>query len=173
MTSLDPVSIAKAAVGKGVTHQYQSGNTLNSTKQNTSRNGIGISNSVMSGIPTDSSNKFTFLDPSQLGMGIESSLSELHTNFRNSLNEANAEEAGNNDFNNSQDNPNNQINHQCTLHRESSLVDLAIIPSLNSTLPQAQSLNMYSGFNNKNESDYGMTFIDFPMDNVPLAPPED
>lgn len=174
MTSLDPVSIAKAAVGKGVTHQYQSANNHNSNNTtNKATNNIGISNSVMSGIPTDSSNKFTFLDPSQLGMGIESCLSELQTNFRNSLNEANAQAGNTNDFNNSTNQLGNQDNNQCTMQRESSLVDLAIIPSLSSALPQAQTSNTYTGLNNKSEADYGMTFIDFPMDNAPLAPPEE
>ena len=173
MTSLDPVSIAKAAVGKGVTHQYQTVNNQNKSNntKNNATNNIGISNSVMSGIPTDSSNKFTFLDPSQLGMGIESCLSELQTNFRNSLNEANAQAGNTNDFNNN--NNMNQDNNQCTMQRESSLVDLAIIPSLNSALPQAQTSNTYIGLNNKNEADYGMTFIDFPMDDAQLAPPEE
>jgi hypothetical protein len=171
MTSLDPLSIAKSAVGKGVTHQYHSAST---SQQNTS-NGMGASNNIISGIPTDSSNKFTFLDPSQLGMGIESCLSELQNNFRNSLNEANAK-AGNNNMN-SNNQTTNQSHLQCSMQRESSLVDLAIIPSLSSILPASQTTTIPAtnnvSMNKSLESDYGMTFIDFPLDPSTLPPPED
>ncbi len=217
MTSLDPLSIAKSAVGKGVTHQYSSssGNNNLKTVSNTSttgatsstNSGIGIGQSIISGIPTDSCNKLTFLEPSQLGMGLESCLSELQTNFQNSLNEANANNyssdgtnnmnngnnnisSSNNNFNNNNNgniamNNNNNNNNmssqftntqhqpQPTMQRESSLVDLAIIPSLSSTFPQSagnMSLDNNLTSNSKSlENDYGMTFIDFPIAGLPPA----
>ena len=197
-SSLDPLSIAKSAVGKGVTHQYQSVTNTQSTTNSTNGNngggasgGVGINTNLISGIPTDSSNKFTFLDPPQLGMGIESCLSELQTNFRNSLNEANAKNDDcndpnnsnmNNDMNNNSNannsfNTNNQNHNQLSMTRDSSLVDLAIIPSLSSTQFTNYSLNNNTTINDKSlESEYGMTFIDFPtggIDPASLPPPED
>jgi hypothetical protein len=160
ISSLDPASIAKAAVGKGVTHQYQPSSS-NASKVS---NNVLNNNLINNGIPTDSSNRFTFLDPSQLGMGIESCLSELKNNFRNSLNEAaKADEAKNTDSN-----ENGSLSYFpqfSSLTRESSLVDLAIIPSLHTTQSQA---NLFSSaMNDKTlESEYGMTFIDFPNDGV-------
>jgi hypothetical protein len=75
------------------------------------------------------------------------------------------------------------------MQRESSLVDLAIIPSLSSILPPSVgnaengsesnnlSLTPTMTMNNKIslEADYGMTFIDFPtggIDPSTLPPPE-
>lgn len=217
MTSLDPLSIAKAAVGKGVTHQYSSslpstqhrhhGNVNASTNNRTGtgtsiNNGIGIGQGIISGMPTDSCNKLTFLEPSQLGMGLESCLSELQTNFQNSLNEANANNnsntnninssntnitngsnnlnmnnngAGNTGMNNNNNINGQYTNTQATMQRESSLVDLAIIPSLASTLNQSAGNNSISldtslTSNSKSlENDYGMTFIDFPIGGLPQA----
>jgi hypothetical protein len=188
MTSLDPLSIAKSAVGKGVTHQYHSSlppqttsapsntNTNTTSSTNNANNGVSISNSLINGIPTDSSNRFTFLDPSQLGMGIESCLSELQNNFRNSLNEAN--KSGNDmNGNNGNDQSANSLQVLNSMQRESSLVDLAIIPSLSSILPPSttQSTNNIASNNKSLESEYGMTFIDFPtggIDPSTLPPPE-
>jgi hypothetical protein len=211
MISLDPSAIAKAAVGKGVTHQFHSstltqptngtitnnsstnGNVnVNNVPSNSTNNGIGACNNIINGIPMDSSNKLTFLDPSQLGMGIENCLSELQTNFRNSLNEANAKDNTTNDHGGNCNN-NGALNQQQLQHlsmqRESSLVDLAIIPSLSSILPPSVgnaengsesnnlSLTPTMTMNNKIslEADYGMTFIDFPtggIDPSTLPPPE-
>lgn len=184
-SSLDPASLAKSAVGKGITHQYQSSIPQSTTKSTSSGGvgGIGIGTNLISGIPTDSSNKFTFLDPSQLGMGIESCLSELQTNFRNSLNEANAKSDGcndpnnNNNLNNSNNN-NSQNQNLSSMTRDSSLVNLAIIPSLNSTqsFTHSYTYNNNTTLNdNSLESEYGMTFIDFPtggIDPSTLPPPE-
>ncbi len=93
-------------------------------------------------------------------MGIESCLSELKNNFRNSLNEAVKADGGKNI-----DNPENCSSsffpQFSSLTRESSLVDLAIIPSLHTTQSQANFFS--SAMNDKtSESEYGMTFIDFP-----------
>jgi hypothetical protein len=168
ISGFDPASIAKAAVGKGVTHQYHPSNTQKST----SINGVKV-NGINNGIPTDSSNRFTFLDPSQLGMGIENCLSELKNNFRNSLNEANAKadisNINNDDANNIDNNSVSSYYYPqyTSLTRESSLVDLAIIPSLHTS--QSTSNMFLSSSNNYEktlESEYGMTFIDFPTDGI-------
>lgn len=152
ISSLDPATIAKSAVGKGVTHQYHPSSSSSSNVSN---------NLINNGIPTDSSNRFTFLDPSQLGMGIESCLSELKNNFRNSLNEAAKMDEAKNNTDNIENSSSSFFPQFSSLTRESSLVDLAIIPSLHTTQSQANFFS--SAMNDKTlESDYGMTFIDFP-----------
>jgi len=167
--NLDPMSIAKAAVGKGVTHQSSSLVSLPTAMLSSG------SYSITSGIAEDSSNNFTFLDPPQLGMGIENCLSELQTNFRNSLNETNDGSNNNNNANNNNGGlPNSNVQYNSyssngnkIMERESSLVDLAMIPSLSSTYKH----NMKS-----NEVDYAITFHDFPtggIDPSTLPPPED
>lgn len=125
--SLDPLTLAQSAVGKGVQHQF-------------------LMSSGPASHPGESLNKstepnkdtFTFLEPSQLGMGIEKSLSELQNNFRNSLNEHGQ-----------------STDDLSKLKRVSSLVDLAMIPSLNSIEPTPV-------YQMTTTSENLMSFVDFP-----------
>merc|ERR1712222_170967 len=81
---------------------------------------------------------FTFQDPHQLGMDVQSSLSELTSNFQNSL----LEEGGG-----GEDHPSGMLS------RNSSLVDLAMLHPVEPTPVSEMKV--------KSEPDF-MTFVDFP-----------
>lgn len=168
----NPSSLAKSVVGKGVAHQFnlQSGASIVSSESSAS--GAITTKSLDGFRDQGTGNKFTFLDPSQLGMGIDSvdnSLSELQNNYHSSLNASNDQRGG------------AQSNNALTpsgnpLKRESSLVALAMIPSLSNfeavSMESAQSsINVqkdsnshHDGTNNVPNEDKGdmMSFIDFP-----------
>lgn len=141
--SLDPTSIAKSAVGKGVAHHFtlQSANNTNtSVSSSTAATSISTrsSSNSLDGFKqfnNGTGKNFTFLDPSQLGMGIENietSLSELQNNFQSSLGEhdANVNNSGGTGTITS-----GISNNGGSMKRDSSLVALAMIPSLHSIEP--------------------------------------
>jgi hypothetical protein len=163
MLTVDPHVLAKAAVGKGIAHQF-SFNTNPSSSSITNRSSTNIAKPVISGDDMTkyhgiSSNQFTFLDPSQLGMDIESSLCELQNNYQNSLNESvPCTDYNDDDFSKS------------GLRRESSLVALAMIPSLGSIEPTSVSEMKDRGdvihsndiVDDIDDDKNMMNFIDFP-----------
>lgn len=160
--SLDPFAIAKAAVGKGISHQFsihnKSASCTISNQNNPNSARFTNVGPVKAKQQVSSSNQFTFLDPSQLGMDIESSLCELQNNYQNSLNEVGDFSDYNDDF-----------FSKTGLRRESSLVALAMIPSLSSIEPTPVSeLQEVEGGAVGNiiedmDDDKGMmSFMDFP-----------
>lgn len=129
--SLNQNQLAKSVVGRGVTHQYVQNTIPPPSPATTSINPPVINSSS----PAPS---FTFLDPHQLGMGITDCLSELKNNFANSL--VNTENSQNNSTSNgskqhvsngkTQTQNSNGTTSQTPLSRISSLVDLAMIPTI-------------------------------------------
>ena len=129
--SLNQNQLAKSVVGRGVTHQYVQ-NTIPPPSPATTSINPPVTNSSS---PAPS---FTFLDPHQLGMGITDCLSELKNNFANSL--VNTENSQNNSTSNgskqhvsngkTQTQNSNGTTSQTPLSRISSLVDLAMIPTI-------------------------------------------
>jgi len=164
--SVDPQVIAKAAVGKGISHQFSVHNH-SSPLSVLNRTSTNVTKPVISGTdPTskyqgNSSNNFTFLDPSQLGMDIESSLSELQNNYQNSLNESVSCTDYNDDY-----------FSKSGLRRESSLVALAMIPSLGSIEPTSvsemqrgvDSIDAHNSVDDTDDEKNMINFIDFPGD---------
>ncbi len=170
--STDPSSIAKSVVGKGVAHHFAMQTAPSAVSSQTS-SACNLSSSNLDGFRDQGTgNNFTFLDPPQLGMGvdyIENNLSELQNNYQSSLNacsSAGVESGG----------VQSQSSLEPTgkpLHRDSSLVALAMIPSLSSVdltaaaqmpAPTAvgQSDNDGSNAENDEKGPGMMTFIDFP-----------
>lgn len=138
----NPHSIAKSAVGKGVCHQFTY------TSQQLPTFPADAEASVKDPTKeTSASSTFTFLDPVQLGMGIESSLSELKNNFRNSLNDAERQDQDVGDH----------------MKRESSLVNLAMIPEMSILTSDENSDQRQSNLSPSNL----FTFIDFPHELEP------
>lgn len=132
-SSTDPSALAKSAVGKGVAHHF----TMLPTKVPSC---AASSRSTSLTFSLDASklqhpacfgNNFTFLDPSQLGMEVQSDLSALQTNFQNSLTAALP--SGSKSNGNVDNTSSNTSGPQ--LKRESSLVALAMIPNLESFEP--------------------------------------
>ena len=138
--STDPSSLAKSAVGKGVAHHFS---FRSSSSGEDNRNGINNSNVNSSG------NIFTFLDPSQLGMGIDNSLSELQSNYQSSLNETSADSS--------------KTTVKSQLRRDSSLIALAMIPSLQSIEPTPVSELQAPATASVDDDKTNFTFIDFPI----------
>jgi len=144
-----PDDLAKTAVGRGIKHQF------------------GTNNPTTPNIPTipetnynaPENTTFTFLDPHQLGMGPTHSLSELKSNFHNSFDGASTTHNANilktNIFcsqSNTNQQPVNSTNHGM-MSRSSSLVDLAMIPSI----PGAESDKFSHDTQNM------IDFLDFPQ----------
>jgi len=120
-TNNSHIAVAKAAVGKGIRHGYASA------------------------APSESHDTaFTFKDPHQLGMDVESSLSELSNNFRNSM----------------KDTPSDPLAFGM-LSRNSSLIDLAMLdpiePTPVSELQRTSDPNL-------------MSFLDFPSSQESFPP---
>jgi len=167
---LDPQSIAKSVVGKGVRHQFATQpfqqTRVIETPVNTSPSlphvdttGTTYTPSLQdTGISKQEQNEsqFLFLDPQQLGMGVEDSLSELQNNFRNSLNDS--RQTGQNDKNNA--------SGSNKMERVSSLVNLAMIPDLDFIQPTP--VNEMKAIA-VGESDNAMLFIDFPTNDIELS----
>ncbi|KAI2513393.1 hypothetical protein MHU86_867 [Fragilaria crotonensis] len=104
------IALARSAVGRGIRHGYASiaGKSLAAPpkKENTT-----TVSTISSATPD-----FTFKDPHQLGMDVQTSLSELSNNFKNSLRNA----------------PDDMQCYQM-LSRDSSLVDLAMLDPIEPT----------------------------------------
>lgn len=131
---MSSIQVAKIAVGKGVKHglngylRTPSANTENNKKNIHGSDFLNNSNSVQMAatISTHSSNQsldtvggeFTFLDPSQLGMGLDNNFPDPESFDLNPMSSLNA--------------PNAYDSNHRGLTRESSLVALAMIPSLSS-----------------------------------------
>mmetsp|Transcript_16457 Transcript_16457/g.27889 ORF Transcript_16457/g.27889 Transcript_16457/m.27889 type:complete len:509 (-) Transcript_16457:60-1586(-) len=148
------LALAQSAVGKGVRHSFASPPPAHSAQATIAP--LEASNAVKetsTGGATSalaaSTPDFTFKEPHQLGMDIQSSLSELSNNFRNSLNEARS------------DPPTSDVARTSfygMLSRDSSLVDLAMIPPVESVGPElGQGQDQVA-------NQQAMTFVDFPQD---------
>jgi len=145
--STDPSSIAKSAVGKGIAHHHTFSNPGAAEMSKSTANAIRGNNLDGFKQHRTDGNNFTFLDPSQLGMGIDNSLSELQSNYQSSLN----------DSDQANGTANGSGNHnRSSLRRDSSLVALAMIPSLQSIEPTP--VSELEAIDDKAM----MTFIDFP-----------
>jgi hypothetical protein len=119
------LAIARSVVGKGIRHGYSS---IVSSIGKSSAKAVTVATTEETATPS-----FTFQEPDQLGMDMQSSLSELSTNFKNSLRD------GQQGFG--------------MLSRDSSLVDLAMLDSVEPT-PVSEM---------KGTSDqHFMPFVDFP-----------
>jgi len=130
--NISHLALAKIAVGKGVRHSVSAQNTLTEP-------------SVVDATTAD--NSFTFKEPHQLGMDVQSSLDELSNNFRNSLKQS------------------LEIDDQAyisMLRRDDSLVDLAMIPSVEPTsVSEMQEADAAASLHIDSS---GMAFLDFPDD---------
>lgn len=143
----NPHTIALSAVGKGVCHQFPYPTQLPSfPSDNKSKSNDSVKVKKESITST-----FTFLDPAQLGMGIESSLSELKNNFRNSLNDAEKSDQSETNI----------------MTRESSLVNLAMIPETCST-PNQETIESNPRTSPPSSNNL-FTFIDFPCELEPSS----
>lgn len=119
------LAIARSVVGKGIRHGYSN---VAASLAKSSANAVTAVATEATAIPC-----FTFQEPDQLGMDMQSSLSELSNNFKNSLRD------GQQGFG--------------MLSRDSSLVDLAMLDSVEPT-PVSEM---------KGTSDqHFMPFVDFP-----------
>lgn len=164
-TSLDPSALAKAAVGKGVVHHFamnQNASTQD-TGNSASANSGGMKRSISTALDgfrkISDGHGFTFLDPQQLGMDIDEDDNDDLVSLRNSHGSSTNISSGHN-------------GKKKRIQRESSLVALAMIPSLGSVEPTPISeLQTSSDTNNtsdntkknKNQSQSEvMSFIDFP-----------
>jgi len=121
----EQASLAQAAVGKGIRHSFISSPPT-----------AAVSQSATAAL--DSS--MTFLDPVQLGMSVENNLSELANNYQKSLESLNRI----NDLPLDQGEiasvaPNDPSKLTPMLSRDSSLVDLAMIPDGNNESPSSLS----------------------------------
>ncbi len=143
----DPTSLAKSAVGKGVAHHYSLNNTGTCDVSPSTANAIRGNNLDGFKQHGTNGNNFTFLDPSQLGMDIDNSLSELQSNYQSSLNGSD----------NSGGNGGTGAECKSSLRRDSSLVALAMIPSLQSIEPTP-----VAELGPIDDEKAMMTFIDFP-----------
>eukprot|EP00546_Thalassionema_frauenfeldii_P015072 CAMPEP_0178914264 /NCGR_PEP_ID=MMETSP0786-20121207/11327_1 /TAXON_ID=186022 /ORGANISM="Thalassionema frauenfeldii, Strain CCMP 1798" /LENGTH=334 /DNA_ID=CAMNT_0020587149 /DNA_START=507 /DNA_END=1511 /DNA_ORIENTATION=- len=123
-------ALAQTAVGKGIKHSYMGGSQESLSKESST------SNQQIAVKP-----QFTFKDPHQLGMDVQSSLSELTSNFQNSLLNQHEEQ-------------NNQTGGM--LSRNSSLVDLAMLHPVEPTPVSELKVN---------DPDF-MTFVDFPSQDM-------
>lgn len=127
------VALARTAVGKGIKHNYKSGSQVSFSKES--------EDSTFNQKSTEKP-QFTFQDPHQLGMDVQSSLSELTNNFQNSLLAQ-------------QGDPEGQSGGM--LSRNSSLVDLAMLHPVEPT--------PVSEMEAKSEPDF-LTFVDFPSQDM-------
>eukprot|EP00547_Thalassionema_nitzschioides_P004285 CAMPEP_0194221786 /NCGR_PEP_ID=MMETSP0156-20130528/31341_1 /TAXON_ID=33649 /ORGANISM="Thalassionema nitzschioides, Strain L26-B" /LENGTH=429 /DNA_ID=CAMNT_0038952313 /DNA_START=199 /DNA_END=1488 /DNA_ORIENTATION=+ len=123
------VALARTAVGKGVKHNYIGASQVSLSK--------GSESSTFNQRNVEKP-QFTFQDPYQLGMDVQSSLSELTNNFQNSLLDQEGESGG-------------------MLSRNSSLVDLAMLHPVEPT--------SVSEMEARGEPDF-MTFVDFPSQDM-------
>lgn len=84
-TNQSHLALAKSAVGKGVRHRFSvPSSTAVTTTRTVPKVATAPTTTTPATVNTVTSN-FTFQDPHQLGMDIQSSLSELSNNYRNSL----------------------------------------------------------------------------------------
>ena len=125
------MALARSVVGKGIRHGYSSA-AASFAKSSASAVTVVATEATATATATATPN-FTFQEPDQLGMDMQSSLSELSNNFKNSLRD------GQQSFG--------------MLSRDSSLVDLAMLDSVEPT-PVSEM---------KGTSDHHfMQFVDFP-----------
>lgn len=134
-------ALAQTAVGKGIKHGYMTATQAQTIKDASSTHNVsGGSNQCQQVASMEPTPTFTFKDPYQLGMDVQSSLSELTNNFQNSLKDG-------------RNNDNNEPLGLGMLSRNSSLVDLAMLTPVEPT--------PVSELQTKCEPTF-MTFIDFP-----------
>jgi len=167
----DPHAIAQSVVGKGVRHQFAThpyqqtqGIPAPATSTMTVPSfDIDAMSTIASPKNTNTSQQkqnhpnFLFLDPQQLGMGLEDSLSELQNNFRNSLDDRYEDgkiQTGLHD---------NTGTNCGKMERVSSLVNLAMIPDLNPMIEPTAVCEMRPPIEDNLNS---MAFIDFPANDL-------
>lgn len=162
-----PATAIKVAVGKGIKHQLNG--FLRNPEVKTSQTalahsavGKGIRHSFVGAqqqtdkevvnVPPNTStpdNTFTFKDPHQLGMDVQNSLNELSNNFQNSL---------------KQSEQFNAVGYISMLKRDDSLVDLAMIPSIEPTsVSEMQQADADQAAMEANED---TSFLDFSQDEM-------
>jgi hypothetical protein len=126
-SAIAPSALAKIAVGKGVAHHFSMPSSIGSSHCSSNSLSHNLDTSILQDPETGMGDNFTFLDPSDLGMGVENSLSALQANYQNSLNEVMP-----NGINPSGGVSRSVLNNarKSQLSRNSSLVALAMIPSL-------------------------------------------
>lgn len=158
-TSLDPSALAKAAVGKGVVHHFamnQNASTQD-TGSSTSANSGGMKRSISTALDgfkkISNGPGFTFLDPQQLGMDIDD-------------NDNDGIGSSTNPYGISMNSSSGHTGKKKRIQRESSLVALAMIPSLGSVEPtpisELQTSSDKTEKNKKPSQSEVMSFIDFP-----------
>jgi len=167
---LDPHTIAQSVVGKGVIHQfathpYQHRQGIPAPITSTATvPSLDVNAMSTTSLPNDVGTthqkqnhpNFLFLDPQQLGMGVEDSLSELQNNFRNSLNDRTEDgriRTGLND----------NIGANGKMERVSSLVNLAMIPDLDAMIEPTAVCEMMPPEQDPLNT---MAFIDFPSNDL-------
>lgn len=142
----EQATLAQSAVGKGIRHGYSApSSTANYVAGNTARSNM------------------PFFDPSQLGMGVESSLSQLTSNYLKAHDESDAPASA------APVQQDDIISAPASapgsmLTRNDSLVDLAMLPTL--PFPDTSDLDTDGGASNPSS----FTFVDFP-DTFGFPPP--
>jgi len=154
-------ALAKAAVGRGIRHGYSaSGASMTASRP------VGTGPLQADASAANQSNAtaaldaatFTFPDHS----GAEDSLTQLANNYRNSLNDLTSQDFGSD----ADPTPLDQIRDRSSgsgftgfLSRDSSLIDLAMIPSVDDALQPSTDTSR----------NFGLSFVDFP--NPEMYPP--
>ena len=143
-------TLAKAAVGRGIRHGYSAQSSDNAVE-------------TRPAATAEQSTGMAFLDdPPQLGMSVESSLSELTSNYLKAQGNGNSTASA---TTSAMDNTARHVPNAgaSMLSRESSLVDLAMLPTL--PLPGPPQ--------NEETNTDPFTFIDFPNQDSYDVPPSD
>jgi hypothetical protein len=155
-------AVARAAVGKGIRHSFAAAAAA-APQQGSTAASEGGGCAALNAIITSS---FTFPEHTS------SSLSQLEDNYRNSLNDLTAAEAiaaGTDptplDQMQMQQSsptsaPSDSMNFTCFLSRNSSLIDLAMLPSIEDGLPPSIDHSKGGGGDGGDMDGYG--FVDFP-----------
>jgi len=142
------VALAQTAVGKGIKHSFMTTTQAPIIKEaGTTADVLGTTNQSQQQTTIEPNSTFTFKDPHQLGMDIQSSLSELTNNFQNSL-----KDGRNND---------NEQSGLGMLSRNSSLVDLAMLHPVEPTPVSEMQGKIDPAL---------MTFVDFPSQDFIPSP---
>jgi len=139
-------TLAQAAVGKGIRHGYSA-----------------PSSSSITAVGTPGRSSMPFLDPAMLGMGVESNLSQLTSNYLRAQ-ESEAQTSAQEQQDEIISAPVSAPGRPSMLARNDSLVDLAMLPTL--TLPGTGDIDIDGGGSNPSS----FTFVDFP-DTFDFPPP--
>jgi HSF-type DNA-binding len=132
------MALAQSAVGKGVRHSFVS------AQQQSVKEVVSVSLDTAA-----LEDAFTFKDPHQLGMDVQNSLNELSNNFQNSL---------------KQTQQFNDVGYISMLKRDDSLVDLAMIPSIEPT--SVSEMQQADADQAAVEASEDTSFLDFSQDDM-------